>query len=143
MIKILICCGGGFSSSALCKAIKDGIRDNKLENEFSIDFLPITIGIKKIADYDIMICCPHLQFNSKDIVKDTNNLSGDVPIYFLPPKMYGVVNFNELAIDIKDVIEMYKQTKTNPIRFPGEDNLMTIPRNISYRNYYKKDPLAK
>ncbi len=134
MVKILLCCGGGFSSSVLANAIKKGIIDNKLEKNFSIEFLPIDLGMQRMSDYNIMICCPHLLYNAKKII---NNATASIPIYFLPPKMYGAVDFKELALDIEDILEIYKKTKTNPVHFPGEENTMTIPRFISYRNYNK------
>lgn len=137
MIKILICCGGGFSSSALCKSMKNQIVENNLQDEFSIDFLPIDIGMKRLNEFNILICCPHLFFNTAKILEAAKEINADIPIYFLPPKMYGAVKFTELAVDIKDIIEIYNKTKTNPAHFPGEEILMTIPRSIAYRHYKK------
>lgn len=134
MKKILICCGGGFSSSVLCKSINQGLQKYKLEDKYTIDFLPIITGVKKMDEYDILICCPHLLYHMKDILADA---SPDVPIYILPPKMYGAVDVKELTMDVEDIIEIFKETKTNPVHFPGEENPMIIPRRISYRNYSK------
>lgn len=40
-------------------------------------------------------------------------------------------------MDVEDIIEIFKETKTNPVHFPGEENPMLIQRKISYRNYSK------
>lgn len=60
--------------------------------------------------------------------------STNIPIYILPPKMYGLLNIKELALDVIDIIDLYNKTKINPVHFPGEENTMSITRNIAYRN---------
>jgi len=62
------------------------------------------------------------------------NSSPNIPIYILPPKMYGLMNIKELTLDVIDIIDLYNKNKVNPIHFPGEENTMSITRYVAYRN---------
>lgn len=104
MIKILICCLGGFSSSAMVKKVKNEIIQNNLQDKMLVEF------VKKHDDLDI-------------------------PLYILPPKMYGNMNAKELYIDAEDIIKGYNESKMNPWHFPGEEEVMTVKRACSHRNY--------
>lgn len=68
MIKILLCCGGDFSSSALCSKVEKEIFQNKMQNDYFIEFSPFFTAYKKISQFDVMVCCPHLIFDVKKIL---------------------------------------------------------------------------
>ena len=127
MLKILICCGGGFSSSYVTERMKKEIVEKNLENEVNIEFYPFAIVEDKLSDVDIIMCCPHLK------------IYVELPIYLLPPKMYGLMKLEEILTDAKDVIKLYQKNKTNPVHFPNEENLLRITRGNAYRHYYKID----
>ncbi len=136
MIKILLCCDGRFSSSALSKKIKKEIIENNMENDYYIEFSPFSLAPSKMSEFDITVCCPHLKFDVDKMIKDLNP---DKPIYILPPVMYGMMRFSELSLDTVDVIDLYNQNKINPVCFPGEENIHKVKRGIAYRNT-KKTP---
>lgn len=50
MIKILLCCGGGFSSSALSSKAEKEIIENNMENDFHIEFAPFMLAVKKVRN---------------------------------------------------------------------------------------------
>lgn len=131
MIRILLCCGGGFSSSALSNKVKNEIRESDLENEYSIEFSAFVLGVKRMSEFDIIVCCPHLIMAVNKFLKSS---TANIPIYILPPRMYGLIRFKELALDVIDAIDLYNKTKINPVHFPGEENTMMITRNVAYRN---------
>ena len=108
MIKILLCCGGGFSSSAIATRMEKEIKEKNLEDKYSIEFLPFGLGLK--------------------------NQTIDKPLYLLPPKMYGLMKFDEIIVDIEDVMKMYQENPVVPVKFPGEDNLLRITRGVAYRH---------
>lgn len=135
MLRILICCGGGFSSSALAGKVDKEITANNLEEEVSISFSPFSIAHERADDYDVIMCCPHLKFAVHNIAK--NKIQNDVPIYILPPRMYGTMELQEVVQDAKDVISKFNKDPQNPIHFEGEENVMKITRFKSYRNHYK------
>lgn len=134
MIKILLCCGGGFSSSALCHKVEKEISENNMQNDFFIEFSAFALIKKKINEFDIIVCCPHLIMSVNRFLKNSNP---DKPIYILPPRMYGLISFKELALDVIDIIDLYNKNKTNPVHFPGEENTMMITRSVAYRNSKK------
>ena len=61
MIKILLCCGGGFSSSAIATRMEKEIKEKNLEDKYSIEFLPFGLGLKELDRFDVVILCPHLK----------------------------------------------------------------------------------
>ena len=132
MIKILLCCAGGFSSSALSSKVEKEIIENNMQNDYFIEFSPFLLVNKKMSEFDIIVCCPHLIFEVKKLLK---NLTPNIPIYILPPKMYGLMKFKELALDVVDIIDLYNKTKINPVHFPDEENTMTVNRHVAYRNW--------
>lgn len=134
MIKILLCCGGGFSSSALAQKMSQDIEKLELQEEAYIEFYPFTIANEKYQEFDIIMCCPHLKMYIAGFV---SKVKPTIPIYILPPKMYGMMNIEELLQDAKDIIEIYATTKTNPVHFEGEENALRITRGIAHRNYYQ------
>ncbi|MEG0685450.1 MAG: PTS sugar transporter subunit IIB [Coprobacillus sp.] len=129
MIKILLCCGGGFSSSAISQRMKKEIIETDMEKDVSIDFQPFSLGVKRIEQYDIMVCCPHLNIYVKQLVQKQTL---EVPIYILPPKMYGMMEIKEIYQDALDIIKIFKETKVNPVSFPGEENVLRIQRQCAY-----------
>ncbi len=131
MIRILLCCGGGFSSSALANKVKKEILDNNMQNDYSIEFSPFVLVNKRMTEFDIIVCCPHLIMDVKKLVQ---TLKIDTPIYILPPRMYGLISFKELALDVVDAINLYNETKINPVYFPGEENTMMVTRHLAYTN---------
>lgn len=131
MIKILLCCAGGFSSSALSNKMNKEILDNNMQNDYYIEFSPFMLVNKKMSEFDIIVCCPHLIMSVKKLVETSNT---DKPIYILPPRMYGLMNFKELVLDVIDAIDLYNKTDKNPVYFPGEENTMAITRYVAYRN---------
>lgn len=131
MIKILLCCAGGFSSSALSNKMNKEILDNNMQNDYYIEFSPFMLVNKKMSEFDIIVCCPHLIMSVKKLVENSNP---DKPIYILPPRMYGLMNFKELVLDVIDAIDLYNRTEKNPVYFPGEENTMEVTRYVAYRN---------
>ena len=49
-------------------------------------------------------------------------------------KMYGLMKFDEIIVDIEDVMKMYQENPVVPVKFPGEDNLLRITRGVAYRH---------
>lgn len=131
MIKILLCCAGGFSSSALSSKVEKEIIENNMQNDYYIEFSPFILAERKISEFDILVCCPHLIFEVKKMLKTS---TPNIPIYILPPKMYGLMSFKELALDVIDIMDLYNKTKVNPVHFPGEENTMMVARHVAYRN---------
>ncbi|MBM6841257.1 PTS sugar transporter subunit IIB [[Clostridium] spiroforme] len=134
MIKILLCCGGGFSSSAIAVRMQKEIKERNLQDRYSITFLPFGLGLKRLDEFDVVILCPHLKV---ELDKAKKKMKIDKPMYLLPPKMYGLMKFEEIVVDVEDVIDMYQQNPTVPVHFPGEDNLLRITRGVAYRHFKK------
>ena len=131
MVRILLCCGGGFSSSAIAQRMKKEIVRNHLENEVSIEFSPFSIAQKQIDNFDIMVCCPHLNIYVKQLV-EKQEIS--IPIYVLPPKMYGCMEIREIYQDALDIIDIYNQNHINPVHFPNEEKVLRIQRSVAFRH---------
>jgi len=134
MIKILLCCGGGFSSSAIASRMQKEIIDKGYKDRYSIEFLPFTLGLKELDRFDVVILCPHLKVELDKAIK---SMKIDKPMYLLPPKMYGLMKFEEIIVDVEDVIKMYNENPTVPVKFPDEDNLLRITRGVAYRHFKK------
>ena len=70
MIRILLCCGGGFSSSAIASRMDKEIKEKNLEEKYSIEFLPFGLGLKELDRFDVVILCPHLKVELDKALKN-------------------------------------------------------------------------
>lgn len=131
MIRILLCCGGGFSSSYVAERMKKEIVEKHLDQELLMEFSPFSIAYEKLDDFDIIVCCPHLNMYIKSFIEEHDV---KIPIYVLPPRMYGNMEINEIYQDVQDLLVIYQQTQMNPVHFPGEDHVLKIKRNKAYRH---------
>lgn len=136
MIKILISCGAGMSSSFLTQKLQAACKEAGLENEYSFDFFPINVagfkaGAAKVEEFDVTMVCPHLRLWIKELCEKEHP---NKPIYILPPQMYGTMIFEEVIADAVDIIKGFEETKMNPFHFPGEDQPLKIRRKVAYRN---------
>lgn len=135
MVKILICCGGGFSSSAMATKVQKEIIEKNMQDKVSIEFYPFSIAYEIIDQFDVLMACPHLKYN---VPKFLEKHGSKIPIYLLPPKMYGSMHIEDVYEDALDIIEGFKETKMNPFHFPNEDNVIRIKRIHSYRKEGEK-----
>lgn len=135
MLKVVICCGAGMSSSYLTQRLQKDAKARGLENEVSFDFFSLEAGIaeakERLKNYDVAMCCPHLKIVIDNLCKKETI---DCALYIMPPKMYGTLYFDEVYQDAKDVYEAFSETKMNPFHFPGEDHPLKIRRCEAYRN---------
>lgn len=130
MIRILLCCGGGFSSSAMAERVKKAIVEKGLQDKLSIEFSPASLGVRNFENFDIIFLCPHQKY----VVKEYNDhfVHNQIPMYLIPPKIYGYMPVEDVLQDAKDLLEIFKENPQNPVHFPGEDNVMLIKRNKAY-----------
>ena len=135
MIRVLLCCGGGFSSSYVAERMKKEIIAKNLSNQLEMEFCPFSLVLENIDNFDIIICCPHLNIYVKQLLEKTDV---QVPIYILPPRMYGNMEIEEIYQDVIDLLEIYQQTHMNPVHFPGEENVLKITRQRAYKHVYQK-----
>ena len=113
MIRVLLCCGGGFSSSYVAERMKKEIIAKNLSNQLEMEFSPFSLVLEKIDNFDIIICCPHLNIYVKQLLEKTDV---QVPIYILPPRMYGNMEIEEIY----------------------QDNVLKITRQKAYKHVYQK-----
>lgn len=135
MVKILICCLGGFSSSAMSVKMSNDIKELGYEDKVSIDFQPFSLSHTVLNNYDVVMCCPHLKFEMTKYLQKYTDINK--PLYLLPPKMYGTMNVEDVYEDALDIIEGYQKNPVNPWHFEGEDNVMRIKRVCSHRKSVK------
>lgn len=132
-MKILICCTNGSSSSALVRKLKTELQEANMDDSVTIDYSAFILVKNKLDQYDIIMCCSHLQYYVKHMIEE--HIKDKVPVYIMPMKIYGSMSAMELLIDAKDVIESFSKKKMNPFHFDGEDNILHVKRTVAYRNY--------
>ena len=151
MLKIVISCGGGMSSSALCKHMEEQIKERGLENEVRIAFVPFPLlmskkeeaafplqGNNQPNEFDIAMLCPHLRYYAINAAKaKESNLR--IPMYILPTLMYGRMELQDLMEDAQDLLELYKDSDEILYHFPEED-FLERKRNTSHRRWIMKHP---
>ena len=135
MLKVLLCCLGGFSSGAMVQKIKKDISESEYKEVMMIEFHDFNTSFEVMDQFDIIMTCPHLRYMIPDFIK---KYKPQIPIYTLPPKLYGAMTPKSIYEDCTDVIEGYKKDGRNPWHFEGEERTLTVKRNVSYRDWTKK-----
>ena len=136
MIRIMICCGGGFSSSALAVKVQKEIKEKGLEDKVFMDFCPFAIANERMDEFDVIMCCPHLKYAIPEY--NQKYIKNRIPVYVLPPKMYGTMIIEELYQDAIDILEAFKERPQNPFYFPGEENILKVKRTCAYSHQPQK-----
>lgn len=144
MLRIAICCGGGFSSSTMAAHLNKQLRERHLEDKVFLEFIPFANlygsdaafmqGIKRDRqdEVDVALLCPHLEYPAAEAVK--KGLIR-IPIFVLPMRMYGLVDIENFIEEAEDVLELWNNGAKNVITFPGEPRSMTAPRTVSHRRW--------
>lgn len=129
----MITCGGGFSSSGLVNHLKEQAKEKHLDDKVNFVFRPFDFGGlgDKVYDVDLVMLCPHLRFQAKQLVEEYPN----TPFYMIPTRLYGLIDAEEFYEDAIDAIAGFKETGRNPFYFDGEENPVTNYRTVSHRKW--------
>lgn len=106
MLRVCICCGGGFSSSVLIRKVKGELVEKGYDDKLKIGFCPFKEVYEHYDEYDVVMACPHLSCKLDDYIDKYGN---QVPIYVIPAMMYGTMNVKEVYQDALDIYEGYKK----------------------------------
>lgn len=130
MIRLVICCGGGFSSSFLAAHVAKEIKKQQKETEIEVSFKAFTLFKKEYQNYDVAMLCPHLYQSAKLFVEEAQPT---IPLYMIPPLIYGTMRLQDLLEDAQDILAIFNENHVNLAHFPGEENALQIKRQKSYR----------
>lgn len=136
MLRLVVCCGGGMSSSILSAQFQSTIEKRNWETKVSIDYLPLVFLPKHQEKYDLALVCPHSIHTAKNLIKEDKVR---IPIYIIPARLYGIMRLEPLVEDAIDILNIYKETGMNPLHFPHEE-FLERKRDISYRRWIKHHP---
>ena len=136
MIRIAICCGGGFSSSALAKHLDLEVAEKHLEDRVKFIFIPIGQLVKRQDEADIAMACPHTEYKVKN---DSKAGLYHIPVTIIPPRLYGLMPAADFIDDAEDLLELWKNGAQNMMTFPDEPRPLAVKRNVSHRRWLKGD----
>ena len=144
MLRIAICCGGGFSSSTMAAHLNRQLEESKYKDEVFLEFIPFS-GLwgeaaafhsgrmsERQDEVDVALCCPHLEFPAKDAAKQGKLR---IPVFILPMRLYGRIDIDGVVEEAQDVLELWNNGAQNPITFPDEPRSMTATRDVSHRRW--------
>ena len=118
MLRIAICCGGGFSSSTMAEHLNKQLRERHLEDEVFLEFIPFAnlygddsafvtnVKRDRQSEVDVALLCPHLEFSALDAAEKGKL---HIPVFVLPMRLYGLVDIENLIEEAEDVLELWKK----------------------------------
>lgn len=128
MLRIAICCGGGFSSSALAAHLEKETKEKNLGERVSFIFIPIDHLLDRMNEVDIAMVCPHMEWKVRsDAPKYT------IPVTIIPPRLYGLMPATDFIDDAEDLYELWKNGAENMVTFPDEPRPLQVKRTTSHR----------
>ena len=144
MLRIAICCGGGFSSSTMAAHLNKQLAESEYKDDVFLEFIPFSMlwgesaafssgTVKQRQDeVDVALCCPHLEYPAKTAVKEGRL---HIPVFILPMRLYGQINIEGVIEEAEDVLELWNNGTPNPVVFPDEPRSMNAARNVSHRRW--------
>ncbi|MBR3317344.1 MAG: hypothetical protein IKG21_05965 [Atopobiaceae bacterium] len=144
MLRIAVCCGGGFSSSTMAAHLNKQIRERHLEDKVFLEFIPFAnmygedsafiTGVKRNRqdEVDVALLCPHLEFDAKRAVEQGKL---HIPIFILPMRLYGLVDIENLIEEAEDVLNLWKPGDSCLVTFPDEPRSVVAMRTVSHRRW--------
>ena len=144
MLRIAICCGGGFSSSTMAAHLNKQLAESKYKDEVTLEFIPFSAlwgeqaafstghVTERQDEVDVALCCPHLEYPAKTAVKEGRLR---IPVFILPMRLYGQIDIDQVVEEAEDVLELWKAGTPNPVVFPDEPRSMNASRNVSHRRW--------
>lgn len=144
MLRIAICCGGGFSSSTMAAHLNKQLEESAYKDDVFLEFIPFSalwggsaafIGgnlAERQDEVDVALCCPHLEYPAKDAAKQGKLR---IPVFILPMRLYGQINIDGVVEEAEDVLELWRNGAQNPVTFPDEPRSMNAMRNVSHRRW--------
>lgn len=87
MIKIMLCCNAGMSTSLLVKKMEAAARSR--EEDIEIAAYPISESHDHVSDYDILLLGPQIAYTKSDFERE---LQGKIPVVVIPMMDYGRMN---------------------------------------------------
>jgi len=130
MIKVLISCAGGFSSSALAQRLKNEIIEKKMDDKIQVEFLPFSIAVREFDGYDLIMVCPHQRYKIDEY--NRKFVKNKIPIYVIPTRIYGIMSLDIIYPDARDIIAYFREHPQNPAHFPNEENPLKTMRMCAY-----------
>ena len=134
MIRIAICCGGGFSSSALAVHLEKDLVDKNLTGRASFVFIPIGLLVARQDEVDVAMVCPHMEWKVKN---DSKNGLYHIPVTIIPPRLYGLMPAADFIDDAEDILELWNNGTENMVTFPDEPRPLKVQRTVSHRRWLK------
>jgi len=144
MLRIAICCGGGFSSSTMAAHLNKQLEESAYKDDVFLEFIPFSalwggsaafIGgnlAERQDEVDVALCCPHLEYPAKDAAKQGKLR---IPVFILPMRLYGQISIEGVIEEAEDVLELWRNGAQNPVTFPDEPRSMNAMRNVSHRRW--------
>lgn len=139
MLRLVVCCGGGMSSSVLSVQFQKTIDEHGWQDKVSIAYLPLLFLQNRQEEFDLALLCPHLIYHAKAMV-EKKILT--LPLYIIPSRIYGSMKLIPLLEDAADILQIFNETHENPVHFPNENYLET-KRDTSHRRWIQKHPEKK
>ena len=143
MLRIAICCGGGFSSSTMAAHLNRQLAESRFKDDVTLEFIPFS-GLwggsffaggdmtERQDGVDVALCCPHLEYPAKNAAAEGKLR---IPVFILPMRLYGQIDIENLVEEAEDVLELWRAGVPNPVVFPDEPRSMTATRNVSHRRW--------
>lgn len=144
MLRIAICCGGGFSSSTMAAHLNRQLANSRFKDEVTLQFIPFSglwgesaafiSGSQKQRqdEVDVALCCPHLEYPAKEAAKQGKLR---IPVFILPIRLYGQIDIETVVEEAKDILELWRNGTPNPVVFPDEPRSMSATRTVSHRRW--------
>ena len=132
MIRIAICCGGGFSSSALAKHLELETAEKDLGERAEFVFIPIYRLLSEMERVDVAMVCPHMEFHVRQ-----NASKYTIPVTIIPPRLYGLMPAADFIEDAEDILELWKNGVPNMVTFPEEPRPLAVRRMTSHRRWLR------
>lgn len=134
MLNIVICCNNGVCSGFFAKRLSRAVKERGMSQEVKFHFQAFQLFRQHYQEYDIAMLCPHLLHAAKTFLQECHP---DIPLYIIPPRIYGSMRLDDLLEDAQELLDIYKENPVNFVHFPDEQDPLHIKRERSHQAWHK------
>ena len=135
MLKIMIVCNNGCSSSAIVRRLNKEVERRRLCNQILFSCQEFLLLKSMPQTCDLIMLCPQTYL---EVLNLKNEELPNTPIYLIPPKIFVEMPLDVLLEDAEDILQLINEQHQGIYHFPMEENYMKNRRSCSYRQWLQQ-----
>lgn len=135
MLKIMIVCNNGCSSSAIIRRLNKEVDKQHLSDQITFSCQEFLLLKHMPRACDLIMLCPQTYLEVLNLKEEE---FPETPMYLIPPKIFVKMPLQVLIEDAEELLQLIGDPHRGIYHFPMEENYMKNRRACSYRQWIQQ-----